>query len=137
MKRMQDRVFLDTNILLYAFSTKDLQKQNIAKNILLSDAVISTQVINEVTVNLIKKFDFSEDNIQKFLSSSYSRYQVVDLNYELFSTASSLRKKYMFSYYDSVIVSAALISDCSTLYSEDMHHDLLIENRLRVVNPFK
>lgn len=54
MKRMQDRVFLDTNILLYAFSTKDLQKQNIAKNILLSDAVISSQVINEVTVNLIK-----------------------------------------------------------------------------------
>jgi len=137
MKRMQDRVFLDTNILLYAFSTKDLQKQNIAKNILLSDAVISTQVINEVSVNLIKKFDFSEDDIQKFLSSSYSRYQVVDLNYELFSTASSLRKKYMFSYYDSVIVSAALISDCTTLYSEDMHHDLLVENRLKIINPFK
>ena len=137
MKRMLDRVFLDTNILLYEFSTKDLQKQNIAKNILLSDAVISSQVINEVTVNLIKKFDFSEDNIQKFLSSSYSRYQVVDLDYELFSAASSLRKKYMFSYYDSVIVSAALISDCTILYSEDMHHDLLVENRLKIMNPFK
>lgn len=134
---MQDKIFLDTNILLYAFSAKDLQKQNVAKNIVLSDAVISTQVINEVTVNLIKKFDFSEDNIQKFLSSSYMRYQVVDLNYDIFSTASSLRKSYLFSYYDSAIVAAALISDCTILYSEDMHNELLIENRLRIVNPFK
>ncbi|MDD5399873.1 MAG: PIN domain-containing protein [Sulfurimonas sp.] len=134
---MPDKVFLDTNILLYAFSTKDINKHNIAKNIVLSQAVISTQVINEVAVNLIKKFDFSEDNIQKFLSSSYSRYYVVGLDYDVFSAASDLRKKYMFSYYDSLIVSAALASHCTILYSEDMHHDLLIENKLRIINPFK
>jgi len=66
---MQDRVFLDTNILLYALSTKEPQKQKIAKDIVLSDAFISTQVINEVSVNLLKKFAFSEEDIRKFLYS--------------------------------------------------------------------
>ncbi len=133
---MQDRVFLDTNILLYALSTKEPQKQKIAKDIVLSDAFISTQVINEVSVNLLKKFAFSEDDIRKFLSSCYARYEVVNLNYELFEIASALREKHMFSYYDSLIVAAALVSDCTILYSEDMHHGLSVSKRLQIINPF-
>ncbi len=57
---MRDRVFLDTNILLYAFSAQDKKKHEIAKTLVLSEAVISVQVINEVTVNLLKKFNFTD-----------------------------------------------------------------------------
>ena len=48
----------------------------------------------------------------------------------------ALAEKYQLSVYDAMFVSAALIAGCMTLWSEDMHNGLLIENRLRIVNPF-
>lgn len=48
---MQDNVFIDTNIILYAISTKDINKHSIAKPIILGNATISAQVINESSVN--------------------------------------------------------------------------------------
>ena len=134
---MQDRVFLDTNILLYAFSSKEIQKHEIAKKIVLADAVISVQVINEVSVNLIKKFKFSEDEVASFIKSSYARYQFATLDKETFLKASSLRKKYFLSYFDSIIVATALMADCNILYSEDMQHNLIVNNCLKIVNPFR
>lgn len=133
---MSDRVFLDTNILLYAFCNKDEKKQAIAKTLVLSNAVISAQVVNEVAVNLLKKFNFSEDQIQEFVASSYNRYEVAGLTYEVFLKASGLRQRYLLSYYDSIIVSAAITAGCSILYSEDMQNNLLIDERLRILNPF-
>jgi predicted nucleic acid-binding protein len=47
-----------------------------------------------------------------------------------------IAERYGFSFYDSLIISAALESGCNTLYSEDMQHGQLIENRLKIVNPF-
>ena len=47
-----------------------------------------------------------------------------------------IAKKYGFSIYDSMIVATALQGECDTLYSEDMQDGLLIEGRLRIVNPF-
>ncbi|MGZ8548060.1 MAG: PIN domain-containing protein, partial [Sulfuricurvum sp.] len=117
-------------------STKDEKKHVLAKSLVLLEAVISAQVINEVTVNLLKKFNFGEDQVQRFLESSYDRYEIAELTYEIFSNASNLRENYLFSYYDSVIVSAALLSGCTILYSEDMHHELTVEKQLKIINPF-
>ncbi|OQW99615.1 MAG: twitching motility protein PilT, partial [Thiothrix lacustris] len=44
--------------------------------------------------------------------------------------------RYKFSYYDSIIVSSALLSGCQVLYSEDMQHSLLVENQLTIIDPF-
>lgn len=51
--------------------------------------------------------------------------------------ASILRDEHRFSFWDSMVVSAALFSDAETLYSEDMHDGLIVEGNLRIVNPFK
>jgi len=50
---MNDKIFIDTNIFLYAFSDKDSRKQAIAKEIVLDKSTISVQVINETSNNLI------------------------------------------------------------------------------------
>ncbi len=134
---MHDKVFIDTNIILYAISTQDVDKRSIAIPIILSDATISAQVINEVSVNLLKKLKFNENMVQKFVDSSYHRYNVVELTRNVFIRASELRENYNFSYYDSIIVSAAIIANCNILYSEDMQHELIVENRLQIINPFK
>ncbi len=48
-----------------------------------------------------------------------------------------IKMKYRFSYYDSLIVASALENDCSILYTEDMQNGQLIEDKLRIVNPFE
>jgi len=133
---MQGKFFIYSNIFLYAFSTKDVMKQKSAKDIVISEAVISTQVLNEVCVNMIRKLNFAENQVIGFVESSYRRYKIVEITKDVFLTASNLRLNYNFSYYDSMIVSDALQSECEVLYSEDMQHNQIIEKRLQIINPF-
>ena len=133
---MNDKVFVDTNIFLYAFSNNDVRKQDIAKKAILNSATISIQIINETSNNLIKKFSFSEEKIQHFIKNSYQRYEVVDVSQDVFLIASDIRLRYKYSYYDSLVISAALLSNCSVLLSEDMQHMHVINNQLTIKNPF-
>ena len=133
---MKDSIFLDSNIFLYAFSTKDINKQKTASSLVVKPMTISTQVINEVSNNLLKKLNFSNNDIAEFVEDCYIKYSVIDFTKNIFIKASELREKYNFSYYDSLIVSSALLSHCSTLYSEDMHHGLVVDKQLTIINPF-
>ena len=134
---MRDKIFIDSNIFLYTFDKRDKRKQKISKDIVLSDnGTISIQVINEVSNNLIKKFNFDNNIVKKFIKSCYGRYFVIDLMQDIIVSACDIRERYNFSYYDSLIVSAAINSKCNKLYSEDMQDRLMIEN-LMIINPFK
>ncbi len=132
---MSDKTFIDSNIFLYAFSTADADKQKKAKDIVLAGTVISPQVINEVSVNMIKKLGLSENQVTDFIISCYNRYEIIDLKKEIFITASSIRANYKFSYYDSLILSAASEGGCEILYSEDMQHNFYYE-KVKIINPF-
>jgi predicted nucleic acid-binding protein len=133
------RCFLDTNVWLYAFVvTQDPAKSDIAKGIIQSNEIIvSVQVINELSINLIKKAQFDEERIQRLIASFYVRQQVIEVGKEVLLTASDLRARYRFSFWDSLIVASALIGGSSIVYSEDMDDGLLVDDRLRIVNPFR
>ena len=88
-------------------------------------------------VNLIKRAQFSEQQVQQLIESFYAKYLVIELSKPLLLKASALREQYTFSFWDSTIVSSALYADASVLYSEDMQDGLVVENRLRIINPFK
>jgi predicted nucleic acid-binding protein len=131
--------FVDSNIWLYAFikNIKETHKSEISQKIILSNnIVISTQVLNEVCVNLIKKAKFTEDNIQELVQDFYSNYQVIDIDSMILISASKLRHNYSFSYWDSLIVASALKAKVEILYSEDMQNGLVVDKRLKVINPF-
>jgi predicted nucleic acid-binding protein len=51
--------------------------------------------------------------------------------------AANLVKKYQFQLFDAVIVASAIEGNCDILYSEDMHHGLLVDKNLTIINPFK
>jgi hypothetical protein len=51
-------------------------------------------------------------------------------------TACQIAEKYQFSFYDSLIIASALKCDCYTLYSEDLQHGQIIEDKLKIINPF-
>ena len=134
---MKDKFFCDSNILLYAFSNQNLIKKKIASKILLDErCIISIQVVNEVSNIMLKKLNFTNNEVKKFIDSSYKRYDIINFTKETLLLACDIRESYNISYYDSLIVSTALSSNCTILYSEDMQHKLKINN-LTIINPFE
>ncbi len=133
------RCFIDTNIWLYAFiQTQDSRKQVMAKNIIQEhDIVLSSQVINETCVNLLKKTALAEPELQALIRSFYSHYAVIEPDQEMLLKASELRAKHSLAYWDSLIVASALLAGCDYLYSEDMQDGLQVDGKLTIQNPFK
>jgi predicted nucleic acid-binding protein len=110
--------FIDTNIWLYAFTVgDDPEKTARARGLIETRSVVSVsiQVINEVCVNLLKKAQFSEQQIQQLVESFYAKYAVVELSKPLLLRGSALREQYAFSFWDSLIVAGALAANATVL----------------------
>jgi predicted nucleic acid-binding protein len=139
LKEESRRGFIDTNIWLYAFvASDDVPRREAARAIVSrQDIVVSTQVINETCVNLLRKASVPEEIVRQLVAAFYEKYAVTDLDRSTLLMASELREKYRLSFWDSMIVASALRADCETLYTEDMQDGLEVEGRLTVVNPFK
>jgi predicted nucleic acid-binding protein len=133
-----NKCFIDSNVWLYALSTlQDARKHAIANQLLRSTGfMISTQVINEVCRNLIKKASFSDAQIKGVITAFYKRCDVVRFDQSIFLGAVSVREHYQISFWDSLIVASALNAEAEFLYSEDMQDGLLIQERLTIINPF-
>ena len=130
--------FVDTNIWLYAFIEADAQKSARARELLPEiQPIISSQVINEVSVNLLRKAHFAEEQVQQLIESFFAKYTVIEADKAIFLAASNLRQRYSFSYWDSLIIASALQANVEILYSEDMQHGLKVNGQLEIVNPFK
>ncbi|MGI0483274.1 PIN domain-containing protein [Geminocystis sp. CENA526] len=135
--------FIDSNIWLYALLSSEKpeeeKKSHIAHKLIINNdsrIIISTQVINEVSVNLLKKSRTDNEKLMRIIQSFYEKYEVVILNRKTLLDACHLRQKYNLSFWDSLLVSSALFSSAKYLYSEDMQHNLIVNEKLLIVNPF-
>jgi len=140
---MSAKVFIDSNIWLYALieeqNPNDKLKHTLAKQLLLENdnIEISTQVVNEVAINLMRKANKGNDYIFKFIHDFVSTYNVHSQTPSELITAGTLRLDYSFSYWDSLIVASAINNECTVLYSEDMQDGLQVHNKLEIKNPLK
>ena len=140
---MKGKIFIDSNIWLYALieeqNSGDEFKHFLAKKLFLeSDNIqISTQVVNEISINLMRKAKKDNNYIFKFIHDLVSTYTVHNQTTAELITAASLRLNYSLSYWDSLIVASAINSECSILYSEDMQDGLQVHNKLEIINPLK
>ena len=134
---MKDKIFIDTNILLYAYSTEK-NKQEIAQNIINTNnnIYISKQVINETINILIKKFKLNIKDIINVVKELEKEFIILDFDIQTQLNALKLKQNYNLQFYDALIVSTALKNSCTILYSEDMQDKLLIEKKLKIINPF-
>ncbi len=134
---MKDRAFIDTNILVY-HATELSEKKELIINALKSSRLgfISIQVINEFINTSIKKKLFDKESIRNIVKAYIKMFSVAGLTTETIDKALSIRDKYQYSYYDSLIIATALENNCTILYSEDMQNGQIIENTLKITNPF-
>ena len=136
---MRDKIFLDTNLWIYFFSD-EVNKQETISNIITDNyenIVVSSQVLCEIFNVLTRKKLKSILDSEKIIKKISDNFRVIDSTSELIISAISIHKKYRYSFWDSLIISAARKSDCTIFFSEDMQNSQIIEKSLRIINPFK
>ena len=129
------KAFIDTNVLIYLLSA-DFWKADRAETIVREGGMISVQVLNEIANVARRKLAMSWVEIDEVLSLIRSVCPVEPLTIDTFDRGRRVAERFGLSVYDSMIVAAALLAGCETLYSEDMHDGLLINKQLQICNPF-
>jgi predicted nucleic acid-binding protein len=135
---MQDKVFIDTNILLYSYSKNEPIKQQKSLEVInenIDFSIISKQVINEISNIFFRKFALNATQIKQNINDIYQAISVVDFDKEIQFLAIEIKQKHQIQFYDALIIATAIQNNCNILYSEDMQHSQTID-RLKIINPF-
>lgn len=128
-------VFADTNVVVYAFA-KDDTKIAVAEGILEKQPTISVQVISEFLNVCRIKLGMDIPTRHKLAQELIAGCNVVALEPRVVEKAMQVEVQGQISYWDALIVAAALLSGCDTLYTEDLEHGRTFDGQLTVVNPF-
>ena len=136
---MSGRVFIDTNLFIYAHISNDTVKHETAaglfRQIIGSQVIISTQILSEF-YSAMSKHKREHYEISCFLTDIIRCSNVVAVSLATIELCLKLKDKYGYSYWDSLILASAVENSCKTLYSEDMRHGHYIEECLTIYNPF-
>ena len=139
---MSAESFIDTNVFIYQLERLDAHKAGVADELIehgiaTQTACISFQVIQECINTAIFKAEnpLTEEEMRKYIGDVLAPLYNVQSSIRLYQASLDIRFRYRFSYYDSLIVAAALEAGCRTLYSEDLRHGQRIEG-LNITNPF-
>ena len=128
--------FFDSNILLY-MASGDPAKADRAEQIIASGGTISVQVLNEIANVARRKMQMSWQDTNRFLTIVRDLLPVVPITVETHEAGIALAERYGFSTYDAMIAASAILSGCDTLWSEDLQHNMVVDNQLRIINPFR
>jgi predicted nucleic acid-binding protein len=134
---MTEKVFVDTNLLVYYYSEDEPEKSVVVKNILQANkVVVSSQIINEFSYVMLKKFEKSPQLIKEIIEKWKVEFNLKALRPVLTTAALDIHERYKFSFWDCLVIAAAIDSKCRILYTEDLQHNQFIGGRLRILNPF-
>ncbi len=139
---MPDKVFLDTNILVYAFDRDDARRQKIAAELMERHlrnrtGVLSLQVLQEFFVVITRKIKVPLDPSKaRQLVADFLRHDVVEVSAIHLLEAMDLSISAKISFWDALVVVTAARAGCKTVYTEDLRCDSTVAG-VRVVNPFK
>lgn len=129
-------VTIDTNIAVYALSLD--ARANRAGAVLRSCAFISVQVLNEyANVGLRKRRDPWPEIVEDLNDLRAAVPRILPIGVTAHDEAVRLAARYQLNVYDALMLAVALEGGARTIYSEDMHHDLLVDGTLRIVDPFR
>ena len=139
---MNDKYFLDTNIFVYSFDSNEPSKNAIARELIqnaLNEQIgcISSQVIQEFLHVTTKKFKppLTHQDSLKYLNTVLAPLCDIFTSVELYKKTIETSERWKYSFYDSMILTAAIQANCTVLYSEDLQHGQKIEF-LTILNPF-
>lgn len=127
--------FFDTDVVLYLLSA-DAAKADRAEELIALGGTVSVQVLNEFVAVASRKLRMPWSEIRDVLDQIRAVCAVEPMTIETHESALHIAERYGLSIHDALIVSAALLSGCKTLHSEDMQDGQVIEGQLTIRNPF-
>lgn len=136
---MSDKILLDTNLWVYSFASSETEKQHKIQTLIDENfqfIVVSSQILGELFNVFTRKKLKSTEAAKEIILEIVTTFPVFEVDTLKVLQAININAKYGYSYWDSLILATALIGNCASVYSEDMHHDQIIEDKLRIVNPF-
>jgi predicted nucleic acid-binding protein len=133
-------IFIDTNVLVYSEDESNVVKQHIAKALIEQivenhTPVISTQVLQEFYNASIKKLHIDE-TLAKDIVIDFFNMEVIQITTGLIEQGIDISILSRISFWDGLIIAAAVNAECSIVYSEDLNHGQIIRG-VEIINPFK
>ncbi len=132
---MSDKIFVDTNIVVYALDKTQAQ-HTIAIDFLSRRPVISVQVVNETTAVQVRKLKRSLAAAHEVATWLLDTCEVVEQSPADVRQAIELCRQFDLSHWDALILASAMRAGCERVYSEDMQHGLWVSSSLQILNPF-
>jgi predicted nucleic acid-binding protein len=134
---MHDKVFFDTNVLIYAMAQSDPRTQD-AEDLFAEGGVVSVQVLNEFARVAFGKMKMPWGDVRDALEViQIFCPEPLPITLTTHQDALTIAEKYRFRIFDALIVASALEANCPILYSEDMRDGQVIDGRVRIRNPFQ
>ena len=136
---MNDRMFLDTNIIIYLYSEDENDKRDtVYKSVNKNCCITSTQVLNEASNVWFKKYNWNKNQIIEYLDGIEAVCdEIMLIQRKTINQALNIKDRYGYSYYDSLMLASALDGNCRIIFSEDMSDGQMVNDTLKIVNPFK
>lgn len=127
--------FFDTNVLLYLLSS-DASKADCAETLVAAGGIISVQVLNEFASIASRKFGMLWPEIREVLETIRAVCRVEPSGLETHELGLTLAERYGFSICNAMILASAQLADCRVVFTEDLQHRQMIDERLEIINPF-
>ena len=128
--------FLDSNVLVYAFT--DDVRAAAAQAMLERGCIISVQGLNEFTNVARRKLHMTWEELHDAVTAIRAVCTaIVPIDVETHVEAIRIARRYGYAIFDALMIASAVRAECSILWSEDMQHGLVIDERLRIANPFR
>ena len=136
---MTAKVMLDTNLWVYLYAQNVPEKQKPIQAIVATQfeaIILSAQILGELYYVLTRKKLTTTAVAREIILEMVTSFPVLGIDTVKVLLALDMHAKYGYSYWDSLILATASLHDCDTLYSEDMQHKQVIENKVQIFNPF-
>jgi predicted nucleic acid-binding protein len=131
-----NKIALDTNTLIYLYDSTNEHKRDISDSLIQLQPYIPAQVVSEF-LNVSKRLlKIPKLEVLKKCNSVFSRCNLLPTTFTVLQKSETLISKYDVQLFDAIIIATALEGGCNVLYTEDMHHGMIIEESLTLINPF-
>jgi predicted nucleic acid-binding protein len=138
---MSGKQAFDTNVFIYSLDMAAARanpggREAVSRSLIVQPSHISVQLVNEFTNIARKKLKLDYDQIHTLVEGLSLVHEIGPISLETSALARAVAAECGYSYYDSLMLAAALAQGCTTFYTEDMQHGHRLYGRMNIVNPF-
>lgn len=131
------KIAIDTNILVYAYDNSDIKKEDRAIEILLERPFVSQLVIFEFIKILERKVKMEKKEVVKLSIKILDELvYLFPQHSDIYNYAHFLTQRYNYRLSDILVLSDSVLNNCSVLLSEDMCNGMIVDKKIKIINPF-